>query len=1082
MAQESANALTDFSPNLTMGTQPVQQPGVDVVAKPTPIRFSVPAMPKDTGLEDLARGLGQFDSAIGGYLKQRDDKQAQADALQAQADFQRNHGQGYADAVAAGVIPAQASDAYVNAYKESQGTLAGQQLEAKFQQAYDLWPGKGVVDDGGAGYQKFVQDFMAKNVGTNDPAVLKGLLPVLHEVATHGMRQHIVDVNDTVKQGFSDTQSATVNNGIAAAVGYANTSGNPVDPSYIAGVVGDAYSKARAVGVTDEQAQKNAITQITTAALLNKAHHGDEILRSLDIPLPGTNLTLSQTPFGAEQKVKVQNELDAYGRQVELQSQRKLTQENKVALGTVESRVLTSLSQDPTKPVSEQDLVEGQKYDPTFREKVMKWQKGFTEAGAISDPQGLINLHRDIMNGGGPDAVANAMDTGVIKNIRDLQEAQKAVEEHAKAAPVMANLTSSEPYKSVIATIKQQTSATGAVDPFGSSGMSPAGLGLQYELNKQMQEWGAANPGATNAQTQEQFAKVSAGILKLITVPASKETPAGPVQLPQGNPYANPQMQPTPTPQQPQSGATKPSPSSSPNSTGTTGSNAAPAASSPQDPAKVKAWVDSLPPEQQQNLAKAVLRTGKPVEQVSAEAYGHALAKGLIPGAMPPQTPGATPNAGSTGASPFGNIQTEGLPKAALQFQPGAAEQFGDAIAKWRASDPNAEATIHQLAGVLTGIHASLPYQGSTTLAAIKDNPQAAKLLDFVSGPESGGNYNAYFGHANSTKDLSGMTLNEILQFQHDLVHVQGLPSSATGRYQFMPATLQGLMSQMHLTGNERFTPEMQDNLALQLLKNRGLEQWQKGQLSDAAFMNNLAYEWASLPNPHTGMSQYHGDGLNKSLVTPGQVQGVLNGARGLASGETPAAPAAPAPSAPAAIAPPTTDDARADPEQAVYYGDSIGHIAQMSAHSTLGNVKDGRSPADTFEAIKADTKTPVAGRTVVLSAASNNVNDLDSVAKSIDLLIKRGATPADIRLVGVGDFAAAKNANLNAKLQELADRKGVTFTGPLDVKNLRPDRVHPAVGSEYQFLKSVFAAKRAPDVTKRIDTAQASQEDDSSE
>ena len=50
--------------------------------------------------------------------------------------------------------------------------------------------------------------------------------------------------------------------------------------------------------------------------------------------------------------------------------------------------------------------------------------------------------------------------------------------------------------------------------------------------------------------------------------------------------------------------------------------------------------------------------------------------------------------------------------------------------------------------------------------------------------------------------------------------------------------------------------------------------------MSDATFANNLADEWASLPNVRSGRSQYAGDGLNQSLVTPRQVLTTLGGER----------------------------------------------------------------------------------------------------------------------------------------------------------------------------------------------------------
>lgn len=1066
-----ADSVTDQATSATLNTAPVNIPGMDVAAQPTTIRYAVPALPKDDSLGDLARGLGSVSSSMTQFLDKRQQQQDELDKAKAQADFQTSHATSYADAVQSGAIPASASPAYIASYKEAQGTLAGQMMEQKFQAAYDAWDGKGNVDDPTA-YSKFTQDFLAKNIGTTDPAVLRGLLPVVHQFTDQGMREHIQDLHNTVVQGYQDTQSAVVNNGIAAATAYANSSGNPVDPSYIAGVVGHAYTTSRSLGVTDDQAQKNAIVQITTAALLNKAHHGDEILSALDVPLPGTNLTLSQTTYGAEEKARVTNQLDAYQReQVTVQSRQQVLQ-NKQALGVVESRVLENMSKDPTAMVPEADLKEGAKYDPTFRSKVVGWQKGMTEATGQDDPQAIVNLQRDIMSGAGPDAVTHAMDTGQLKNPRTVKEMLDLVKEHATADPVMQGLTNSEPYKSVVSTIKQQTSATGLTDPFGSAGMSAAGLGLQYELNRQMQEWAAANPGATNAQTQAQFGTVSAGILKLITQPATKDTPMqGTVQLPAGNPYAGP-AQPTAP------GAPQPSPTTAPAPPATPAAQppAAPGAVSPAsatspqpqpapDPNAVKTWVASLSPAQQENMARASLRTGLPPDQVAAQAYQHAIAKGLVTSVRPPPAgsntqPGAAPGS-SSGVSPpassssaFGTLDASA---AQPQYAPGAAEQFGDAVAKWRASDPNAEATIHQLTGVLQGMHSALPYQGSTTLAAIKDNPQAAHILDFVSGPESGGNYNAYYGHANSTKDLSGMTLNQVLTFQHNLVHVDGLASSATGRYQFMPATLTNLMKQMDLTGNERFTPEMQDNLALQLLKNRGLEQWQQGKLSDATFMNNLAFEWASLPNPHTGRSQYAGDGLNKSLVTPAQVSTMLGGAKSLMEGtSTPA----PAPSLGVPTPPPQAAQANSATDSYVA-GDSLGDGVR-AAMKAPGLTTVGRQPADVLRDIESSRTPSLADKaSVVLSSgmSNNSSADISVVGKQIDALIKKGATPGSIKLLGVGDRADYVGHKLNEQLQAVAAQKGVTFI-PVADKLPKGEHVHPDTAG-YAKIGQLASAKK---------------------
>lgn len=900
----------DLQTNL--GTSPVQQPSFQPVAKDTPLRFSPPALAQDNNLANLARSLQGFSADLDSFTAGREAKQNQVDSEQAQLDFAKSHGTGYADAVAAGTIPASASPAYVGAYKQAQGQLYGQNLEQRFQAAYDNWGGKDNLDDPNA-FSKFYQDWASRQLAPiTDPAVAKGLLPVLHEIAANGLKQNIEHQHQTVVQGYSDAQSAVVNNSIAGAVAYANSSGNPVDPNYIAKAVGDTYTQARGLGVKDEVAQRNAIIQITTAALLNKAHHGDEILKALDVPLPGSSLVLSQTPFGAEQKLKVTNDLESFQHTQVIRETAVQKATEKAALGTVESRVLDGLAKDPTKPVSEEDIKQAETMggDPTFRNRALEWQERFQKASEKSDPTAIMNLTRDIMGGAGMAAVNHAVDTGVIRTPTDLKNMQEQVKEHAAADPIMKDVATSEAYKAVMGSIKSQTAATGAADPFGQVGLTPAGLGVQYELNKRMQTWAAANPGASYNDAQEQLAKTSADVLKLITLPKDSMF-GGKATLPAGNPYAPPAAAPpAPTPGAPAPSSpsptsstsssplasastlssSSPSPSSSPSAPSPSTTGSTPAMGSP-DPAKVQAWINGLSPPEQEGLARAALKYGKTPQALAAAGYQKATTQSPA-GPLP-----ASGTAAPASSSPFGSLAGQ---TAKVEYQPGAAQQFGDAVAKWRATDPNAEQTIHQLTGVLQGLHASLPYSGSTTMAAIKDNPQAAHILDFVAGPESGGNYNAYYGHAGSTKDLSGMTLDQIAQFQHDLVHVDHLPSSATGRYQFMPKTLfggidpetgqfaPGLKQQMGLTGSERFTPELQDTLALQLLKNRGLEQWQKGTLSDQGFMNNLAHEWASLPNVSTGRSQYDKDGLNKSLVTVPQVGKMIEEARGLKAGDAP--------------------------------------------------------------------------------------------------------------------------------------------------------------------------------------------------
>lgn len=114
---------------------------------------------------------------------------------------------------------------------------------------------------------------------------------------------------------------------------------------------------------------------------------------------------------------------------------------------------------------------------------------------------------------------------------------------------------------------------------------------------------------------------------------------------------------------------------------------------------------------------------------------------------------------------------------------------------------------------------------------------------------ESRSDYNTMAGGGNK-KQLTSMTINEVLQYQNS----RGKNMKAAGKWQIMPNTLRGLKKSMNLTGEELFTPEMQDRMAFELAMNRkGYRQFanatgdEKLALMGAA-QNDLAKEWASMP------------------------------------------------------------------------------------------------------------------------------------------------------------------------------------------------------------------------------------------
>ena len=193
-----------------MQTAPIEQPQRQPAAQPTPVRFVAPATP-DLGqqqMETLAQSLSGFDSGLQAYLDQKQQQQDARDAALAQADFHKKNAEGYAQAVQDGKIPAFASQAYVQSYKETQGAVAGDDLIQKFNAAYDQWGGKN-SDDPNA-FHDSMTGFVQQNISTNDPDVLRGLMPKVSQLTEEAQERYIQDRHTATVTGSTDAHIANV--------------------------------------------------------------------------------------------------------------------------------------------------------------------------------------------------------------------------------------------------------------------------------------------------------------------------------------------------------------------------------------------------------------------------------------------------------------------------------------------------------------------------------------------------------------------------------------------------------------------------------------------------------------------------------------------------------------------------------------------------------------------------------------------------------------------------------------------------------------------------------------------------------
>jgi muramidase (phage lysozyme) len=180
-----------------------------------------------------------------------------------------------------------------------------------------------------------------------------------------------------------------------------------------------------------------------------------------------------------------------------------------------------------------------------------------------------------------------------------------------------------------------------------------------------------------------------------------------------------------------------------------------------------------------------------------------------------------------------------------------------------------------------------------TTQTSSSVNTQGLGILDFISKGEGG--YNSsnrgtrnkkIVGSTSNTvingKPLTESTIGEIMQAQRD-----GL--FAVGRYQMIPTTFKVVVDQLGLTDDQVFTPELQDQMGLQLLlgdKRPKLAAYLRGEDVDVnTAMLEFAKEWASVPDPSTGKSYYAGTG-NKASHSVSETRAILEATRAQITGQ----------------------------------------------------------------------------------------------------------------------------------------------------------------------------------------------------
>ncbi len=157
------------------------------------------------------------------------------------------------------------------------------------------------------------------------------------------------------------------------------------------------------------------------------------------------------------------------------------------------------------------------------------------------------------------------------------------------------------------------------------------------------------------------------------------------------------------------------------------------------------------------------------------------------------------------------------------------------------------------------------PLSGSSAVARLR-----SLIAEAEAGPEG---YDAIIHGARvkPPKRPTELTIEEILNW---IAATPGQPH-AIGRYQFIPDTLRFLVADLNIDTQTRFTHELQDRLADELLADAGFLAFQRGEITRRSFMYRLAKVWAGLPLP-SGESYYEDYAGNKATMTWARFDGAM--------------------------------------------------------------------------------------------------------------------------------------------------------------------------------------------------------------
>ncbi|MDR6755200.1 hypothetical protein J2Y48_000473 [Mycoplana sp. BE70] len=478
-----------------------------------------PAEPAPSSLHALAEGMAEFDRGLGAFMEKRRAKTDEADKIRAEALFNKNNSMGWAEAVRQGKVPAHASPIFMQSYKSAQGNLAGIQLRDKFTQEYLQWGGRNANDP--AAFQTFLSDFVARNVQSDDPDVLRGLNPHVQVLTSDAYATFSSESAKSVYGGAVTTRAAIVNRTVDAANSAGLGSGTGTDYGALWADIEQQRRESLAAGIRKEDLDRELVATLTTKAVELR---DPAILDLLDRTLEGDTVALKDYPDYRDMKADAIIKLETIGRQQMVdrdRTQEKRDKEREAELTVGATRLLAS---DPNAEIPEPLIKELEKYNPKARKELAEIRKSLGEAGVYEDPRRILELNREVAEGATREDILHAARIGQIRSPQTLTTLLDRAEKYQKARREGGGILTGQTARRFTKTITERTGPTDdglpILDAFGNSAITDEGLEAIQDFEAALMRWEDENPDASLIEREEFTNKIGEMILGRINVEA----------------------------------------------------------------------------------------------------------------------------------------------------------------------------------------------------------------------------------------------------------------------------------------------------------------------------------------------------------------------------------------------------------------------------------------------------------------------------------------------------------------------------------------------------------------------------------